>query len=243
MRYKIVFAYDGTLFNGYQIQDDQRTVQNELQNAIKKITNNDVVIHASGRTDTGVHAKAQVAHFDSEFDISAIDMKNALNSTLPDDIFVRLCNRVSSEFHSRYSAKSKEYEYLINVGEYNPLLRNYVLQYCRELDIDKMKEALDYVIGTHDFSSFITGIKEEKNATRTIYSAEINVSGSRISIVVHGSGFLRYMVRGIVGTIIDVGRGKIEPSQMVGILEKKDRSQAGPNVDSCGLYLSNVYYI
>ncbi|MFV0424438.1 MAG: tRNA pseudouridine(38-40) synthase TruA [Bacilli bacterium] len=243
MRYKIVFAYDGSLFNGFQIQDGGRTVQMEIEKALHKVTKEQVTIHASGRTDTGVHAKGQVAHFDVDFDISAIDMKNALNSTLPDDIYIRLCNRVSTEFHSRYGAKSKEYEYLINVGEYNPLLRNYVLQYCRELDVTKMQEAVKYLVGEHDFSSFVTGLGEtDKDAFRTIYKAQVNIKGSRISIVLHGSGFLRYMVRGIVGTLIDVGRGKLNPEDMVSILEKKDRTAAGPNADACGLYLSNVYY-
>ncbi len=243
MRYKIVFAYDGSLFSGFQIQDSERTVQSEVEKAIKKITNEEVTIYASGRTDAGVHAKGQVAHFDVDFEISAIDMKNALNSTLPDDIFVRLCNRVSPEFHSRYSAKSKEYEYLINVGEYNPVFRNYVLQYCRELDVEKMQEAINYLVGEHDFSSFVTGLGEsDKDAVRTIYSAKVEAKGTKINITLHGSGFLKYMVRGIVGTLIDVGRGKRNPEDIKAILEKQDRTAAGPNADSCGLYLSNVHY-
>ncbi len=243
MRYKIVFAYDGTQFSGYQIQDNERTVQSELEKAINKVTGEQATVHASGRTDAGVHAKGQVAHFDAEFNISSIDMKNALNSVLPDDIYVRLCNRISEDFHSRYSAKSKEYEYLINTGEYNPLLRSYVLQYCRDLDVDKMREAIEYLVGEHDFSSFVTGLGEtNKDAVRTIYKAEINQKGARISIVLHGSGFLKYMVRGIVGTLIDVGSGKRAPEEMATILEKRDRKCAGPNADSCGLYLTNVYY-
>lgn len=243
MRYKIVFAYDGSLFSGFQIQDSERTVQMEIEKAIAKVTGKKATVYASGRTDAGVHAKGQVAHFDVDFDISAMDMKKALNSTLPDDIFVRLCNRVSTDFHSRYSAKSKEYEYLINVGEYNPLLRNYVLQYCRELDVEKMQEAIQYLVGEHDFSSFVTGLGEsDKNAVRTIYTAKVDAKGTRISITLHGTGFLRYMVRGIVGTLIDVGRGKIEPADIKTILEKQDRTAAGPNADSCGLYLSNVHY-
>lgn len=243
MRYKIVFAYDGTLFNGFQIQDTERTVQGEIEKAVAKVTSSNATIYASGRTDAGVHAKGQVAHFDVEFDISSNDMKSALNSTLPDDIFVRLCTRVSTEFHSRYNAKGKEYEYLINTGEYNPVLRNYVLQYCRELNVEKMQEALSYLVGEHDFSSFVTGLGEsEKDTVRTIYEARVAAKGTKISVVLNGSGFLRYMVRGIVGTLIDVGRGKIEPSDIKKILEKKDRSYAGPNADACGLYLVSVRY-
>lgn len=243
MRYKIIFAYDGSQFFGYQVQNDERTVQSELEEAIFKVVKERVSAHSSGRTDTGVHAKAQVAHFDAELDISAASMKDALNATLPKDIYVRLCTRVSDEFHSRYSSRSKEYEYLINTGEYNPLLRNYVLQYCRELDVEKMNEAAQYLVGEHDFTSFVTGLDAEpKDAIRTIFKIEITQHGTKISMKFHGSGFMKYMVRGMVGTLIDVGRGKIEVDEVKTILEKKDRSAAGPNADACGLYLIKVSY-
>ncbi len=241
MRYKIIVSYDGTLFKGYQIQDDERTVQSEITKAVKVVSKEDTVVHASGRTDAGVHAKGQVIHFDVGIDISALDMRNALNAALPDDIYVRVCTRVSQEFHSRYDAVSKEYSYVINVGEYNPLLRNYVLQYCRELDVEKMEEALEYFIGEHDFSSFVTG-RAEENAVRKIMEASINVAGNIISIKFRGNGFMRYMVRGIVGTIISVGAGKLAPEEIEAILAAKDRSKAGPNADSCGLYLVKVNY-
>lgn len=243
MRYKIIFAYDGSQFFGYQKQNNERTVQSELEDAIYKVTNERVTASASGRTDTGVHAKGQVAHFDTSLDISAASMRDALNSTLPDDIFVRLCNRVSDEFHSRYSARGKEYEYLINVGEYNPILRNYILQYCRELDVDKMYEAAQYLVGEHDFSSFVTGLgDQDKDTVRNITKIDVVQRGSKISINLQGTGFMKYMVRGIVGTLVDVGRGKIEAVDIKEILDKKDRSAAGPNADACGLYLNKVIY-
>ncbi len=243
MRYKLIISYDGSMFNGYQIQESGRTIQGELTEAVKLVAKEETSIHASGRTDAGVHAKGQVLHFDVALDISALDMKSALNSVLPDDIYVLACTRVSQDFHSRFNAKSKKYEYLINTGEYNPLLRNYVLQFCRELDVEKMEEAIKYFIGEHDFTSFTTGVRgEDKDCVRTIYSANINVTGTRISIKFHGTGFLRYMVRGIVGTLIDVGSGKIEPEKINEILLAKNRSAAGPNADACGLYLSEVVY-
>lgn len=244
MRYKLIISYDGSGFQGYQIQDAVRTVQGELEKAIQKIVKVPVTTHSSGRTDSKVHAKGQVVHFDANLDISSLDMRDALNATLPSDIYARTCSRVSDEFHSRYSAKEKEYEYLINIGEYNPLLRNYVLQYCRQLDIEKMQEALSYIIGEHDFASFASKIvdSEDKNTVRTITSAVVRTSGTRISIKVRGTGFLRHMVRGIVGTLILVGNDKIEPIEMKNILEAKDRSKAGPNADGCGLYLLSVSY-
>ncbi len=242
MRYKVIISYDGSNFNGFQVQNDSRTIQGEIEKALKLVTKTETTIHASGRTDAKVHAKGQVFHFDSTLDISAMEMKKALNATLPDDIFVRLVTRVSDQFHSRYNVRAKEYEYLINMGEYNPLLRNYVLQYCHELDVEKMQEALNYFLGEHDFRSFVTGIDKETDTVRTIESAKIEQRGLRISVTLKGNGFLRYMVRGIVGTLIEVGNGKLEPTDVVTILEKQDRCAAGANADSCGLYLTNVFY-
>ncbi len=242
MRYKVIISYDGSNFSGYQKQENQRTVQGELEKACFKIAKVDVNVHASGRTDAKVHAKGQVVHFDADINISSFDMRDALNATLPADIFVRTCSRVSNNFHSRYNAKEKEYEYLINVGEYNPLLRNYVLQYCKPLNVEKMRQAVNYLIGEHDFSSFATKTSEEKNPCRSISNAQIRTVGPRVSIKLRGNGFLRHMVRGIVGTLILVGREKIAPEKMVEILNAKNRSCAGPNADGCGLYLLNVYY-
>ncbi len=243
MRYKIIISYDGSNFSGFQKQDNSRTIQGELELACEKVVKHKVITHPSGRTDAKVHAKGQVVHFDADIEISAFDMRDALNSTLPDDIFVRTCSRVSEDFHSRYNAKEKEYEYLINVGEYNPLLRNYVLQYCRPLDVEKMEKAIKYLEGEHNFLSFATKIgDEDKNAVREITNTMIKTTGTRISIRVRGTGFLRHMVRGIVGTLVLVGSGKIEPEEMQTILQAKNRSKAGPNADGCGLYLLNVKY-
>ncbi len=241
MRYKLTVSYDGSMFNGYQKQSNQRTIQGEIEKAILLVCKEEVKVHASGRTDTGVHAKAQVLHFDTSLQISAKDMQNALNATLPDDIYVRLVNRVSSDFHSRYHAKGKEYQYLINFGEYNPLLRNYVLQYCRELNVEKMIEASKHLLGEHDFSAFTTNCVVE-NRVRRIDNIDIVVSNNSIIITIKGNGFLRYMVRCIVGTLIDVGRGRFEVDDVKDILDSKNRGDAGPSVDSCGLYLLSVLY-
>ncbi len=241
MRYKVIIAYDGSGFNGYQKQSEQRTIQGEIEKALKLVCKEDVKVHASGRTDSFVHAKGQVIHFDTNLQVSAIDMKNALNSTFPDDIFARIVYRVNSEFHSRYDAKGKEYQYLINVGEYNPILRNYVLQYCRKLDVEKMREASRHLIGEFDFSAFTTNSTTD-NKIRTIHSLEIIENGSNIVINIRGNGFLRYMVRCIVGTLIDVGRGRFNSDDVKFILMSKDRSQAGPSIDGCGLYLVRVDY-
>lgn len=247
-RYFIIFSYDGTNFKGYQKQLKERTVQGELEKALKQINDNKKVdIHASGRTDTGVHALNQKAHFDLNIVISCDKLKKGLNSLLPSDIYIKKVEEVDSNFHARFDAKGKEYVYLINMGEYNPIERNYVYQYNQRLDTVEMERALKYLEGTHDFKAFtkIDKDDEPKDYVRTISQTNLirDIKDvNRLTLVFVGTGFLRYMVRNIVGTLIEVGEGKRKSEDIINILNGKDRNNAGKTANPEGLYLKNVFY-
>ena len=170
MRYRIDFSYDGTHFNGYQLQPNLRTVQNELEKAASYLNRqNDTSVQSSGRTDKGVHALNQVAHFDMNIEIPLEKIKRGLNSNLPNDIHIIKVTKVSNSFHARFSVKKKEYIYRINTSEYNPMMRNYIYQYNRLLDIEKMKKAILSFEGTHDFTSFVSSEDEREDKVRTIH--------------------------------------------------------------------------
>ncbi len=243
MRYLMTFSYDGTNYNGYQKQKNGRTIQDTLENILTKINSNkSVIVSASGRTDAHVHALAQKAHFDMDVNIDSNDLKKALNSLLSDDIYVKEVTNVDSNFHARYDVKAKEYIYVMNIGEYNPIERNYVYQYNKSLDIDGMKKAIELLVGEHDFTSFTKTDDERDNYVRIIMEADISIDKNHITIRFLGTGFLRYMVRNMVGTLIGIGEGKFEVKDMSKILELKDRTKAGKTAPPEGLYLKDVFY-
>ena len=249
MRYFMTFSYDGSNFKGYQKQLKERTIQNELEKSLTKINSDiPVKVSASGRTDAGVHAYNQKAHFDMESAVEFSKLKHSLNSLLPDDIYVRGITTVADDFHARFSVKAKEYIYKINLGKYNPIERNYVYQYNKRLDIPEMERALKYIEGTHNFKAFTKVDKddsENEDYVRTIIQASLirdtkNINNITISLL--GTGFLRYMVRNIVGLLIEVGEGKLKSEDVIEIIASEDRTQAGICAPSCGLYLNDVYY-
>lgn len=246
MRYLITVSYDGTLFSGYQKQPKERTVQGELEKALKEISGGKKIdVHASGRTDRGVHAIAQRVHFDLDMNITLEKLAKGLNSILPEDIFVRKVEEVPEDFHARFSAIGKEYIYKINMGEYNPLERNYVYQYNKKLDVVEMERAMKYLEGTHNFKSFTKTDEEKDDYVRTISQTNLIRDAkdiNKITLVFVGTGFLRYMVRNIVGTLIMVGEGKIKSEDVIDILKKEDRRSAGKTANGEGLYLKNVFY-
>lgn len=243
MRYLIKFSYDGTNFCGYQTQPNLRTVQTELENAIEVVNNNiRKVVQSSGRTDKGVHALCQYAHVDLDIDITPQKLKRAINSNLKDDIHVINTKVVSDSFHARYSSKEKEYKYYINLGEYNPIERNYVFQYNYKLDIDAMREAIEVFVGEHDFRAFVTENSTKPNCVRTIDIAKLEEIDNKIVFTFRGNGFLRYQVRNMVGILIKVGEGKLNKKDLEEILESRDRSKCGVTAPSCGLYLVDVLY-
>ena len=203
MRYFMTFSYDGSDFFGYQKQVDKRTVQGELESVLKKINGDrDVSVVASGRTDALVHAINQKAHFEMDSNIDCDKLLRSINSMLPDDIYVKGIEEVGNNFHARYDATGKEYIYQINMGEYNPLERKYVYQHNSKLDVVEMQRAMKYLEGTHSFKSF-TKSDEEKDFVRTLSQTNIvrdMKDVNKITLVFVGSGFLRYMVRNMVGT-------------------------------------------
>ena len=245
MRYLMTFSYDGSKYQGYQKQPNGKTVQEEIEKALFKIAGNKIVsIHASGRTDAGVHAINQKAHFDFNHEIEIERLKYSLNSMLPNDIFIKKIEIVEDDFHARFDVASKEYIYKLNMGEYNPIEKDYVFQCCKKLDTNEMMRALKYLEGTHDFRSF-TKVDEEKDFVRTIIRTNLLIDSKNknfITFVFIGTGFMRYQIRNMVGTIIEIGEGKRKSTDILDILSAKDRTKAGITAPSSGLYLKNVDY-
>lgn len=246
MRYFITFSYDGSKYNGYQKQPRVKTIQGELEKALKTINAGKAVqISASGRTDAGVHALNQHAHFDMEEKMPCSKLRQAINSLIPDDIYVKNICEVEEDFHARFSAKAKEYIYIINMGTYNPIEKDYIYQYNKKLDIAEMERALKYLEGTHDFRSFVKIDEEKDDYERTIIQTSLirdSKDVNKITISVLGTGFMRYMVRNIVGMLIEIGEGKYKSEDIIHILKAKDRKSAGICAPACGLYLKDVYY-
>lgn len=246
MRYLITFAYDGSKYKGYQKQPRVKTIQGELERALKEINNDKQVdVSASGRTDAKVHAYNQKAHFDLDIKITCDKLKQALNSLIPGDIYVKSVVEVKDDFHARFNVKAKEYIYKINMGEYNPLEKDYVYQYNKRLDLVEMERALKYLEGEHDFKSFSKTDDEKEGYVRTIIQTNIireikDVNHFTISFL--GTGFLRYQVRNMVGLLIEIGEGKRKSEDILEILEAKDRRKAGITAPGEGLYLKDVFY-
>ena len=242
----MTFSYDGSKYFGYQKQPKKRTIQGEIENALKQINaGKEVSIVASGRTDAGVHAYNQRAHFDLDTKITKEKLKMGLNSLLPDDIYVKKVFEVDENFHARFDVKAKEYIYKINMGTYNPIEKDYIYQYNKKLDIPEMERALKYLEGTHDFRSFVKIDEEKDDYVRTIVQTTLNrevKNVNKITICILGTGFMRYMVRNIVGMLIEIGEGKYKSEDIIDILRAKDRTQAGKCAPACGLYLKDVYY-
>ena len=243
MRFLLKFSYDGSDYSGYQIQPEKNTIQQCLEDAVYKVNNNiKRCVHSSGRTDKGVHAKNQYAHVDLDVNITPQKLKRALNSNLPDSIHIIDTYLVEDNFHARYNVKSKKYEYYINLGEFNPIERNYVFQYNHELNIDAMKDAIKVFLGEHDFRAFVTDNKNKENCVRTITKADISKKDNKLKITFEGTGFLRYQVRNMVGILIKVGENKISTEDVEKILLSKDRTKSGKTAPANGLYLVDVIY-
>lgn len=243
-RFLLKFSYDGTLFCGYQRQPLKRTVQACMEEALEKINNQKTSFVATGRTDKGVHALVQYGHCDLEVKIQPQQLKRAMNRYLPEDIYVMEVKTVDSNFHARYYAYQKEYQYHLNMGAYQPLQRNYVYQHNYPLNVEKMEEAIHFFEGEHDFRAFVTENKEKENCCRTISFVSLTYDEkdkNKIIFTFRGNGFMRYQVRNMVGLLLKVGTGKIEANRVKEILESKARNKDGAKAPSQGLYLVNVW--
>lgn len=241
VRVKCIVSYDGSKFYGFQIQNKIRTVQGELQKALKKICEEEIIIHASGRTDAKVHANKQVFHFDTTREMPEKQWKRAINHFLPNDIYILDSSFVSEDFHSRYSAQKKEYHYLLNMNEYNPFQTNYIYQYGRVLDIGLMKDAAKIFIGEHDFASFCS-YDQYGNTVRNIYNILIENNEGIVKFIIVGNGFRRYMVRHIVGGLIQVGAKRISKDKLQELLDSKGEKKCLFKAKPQGLYLYEVFY-
>ncbi len=240
MRYKATVVYDGTNYGGWQKQKNARSVQQEIEDAFLKIAQQPVKITASGRTDGKVHALGQVFHFDSD---KNIDFRRAVNSQLPEDIYIRNVEEVNDDFHARYSAKWKHYDYLLIEKEYNPLMRNYAGFSREELDLDLARKAGEVFLGTHDFTSFnATGKDEIEDQIRTIYKIDVCREANLVRFSFYGDGFLRYMVRMLTASLIEAGLGKTDPAELNAWLEARDKTAVSLNSKPQGLYLMEVGY-
>lgn len=240
---KLTIEYDGTSYGGWQKQKNNRTIQQCIEEAIKLLTGEEVELIGSSRTDAGVHAKGMVANFITNSKIPADKFREAINTKLPDDIGIIKSEEVDKNFHSRYDSKGKTYCYtLVNRYEKVCLGRSYVYQVRDELNYNLMKDAAKYFLGKHDFKAFKTNGSSVKTSVRTISGLELVLKGDVLKIFISADGFLYNMVRIIVGTLIEVGKGKIKPEDIESIIRNGDRSKAGPCVPPNGLVLEKVFY-
>lgn len=241
---KIIIQYDGTKYNGWQVQGNtENTIQGKIEAVLERLTGHTVEISGSGRTDAGVHALGQVANFHIDEHFSNEQIINALNNFLPEDIAVISIETVDDRFHSRLSAKQKTYVYRIHTGNIpNVFERKYMYDYKGELDVERMRVAAKLLYGTHDFKSFCSNKKMKKSTVRTIYSINIEEFAGEIKISYTGNGFLMNMVRIMTGTLIEIGDGRREPDCIPSILDSLSREAAGYTAPPQGLILKEVIY-
>jgi tRNA pseudouridine38-40 synthase len=251
MRYfKLTIAYDGTDFHGWQIQAEKPTIQGEIVNVLRRLTQEQIYLHGAGRTDAGVHALGQVGSFRTQSALSAEEFQRALNALLPLSIRIAGAEEVGPDFDARWSARGKTYRYRLYRGKVvPPAIWRYVLHYPFPLNEDAMRDAAARFVGMHDFASFAasTGSEEddkERSTEREIFSTELlrTPDNEELVFTVRGRSFLRYMVRKMVGTLLDVGRGKLQPADIDRLFQLRDRSKSGPTVPSQGLVMVEVQH-
>lgn len=240
---KLTIAYDGTRYSGWQRQINARTIQGEVEKALKKLMGLDITIHGSGRTDAGVHALGQVASFEAAFTIPVNRIPIAVNTILPDDIVVINAEEMPQGFHARYYVKEKKYRYKIyNNRLRNPIHRNYSYHIPYEINMDKLIEGSKYLIGEQDFSSFMSSGSSIKNTIRKVYSIDVYKQDDFITLDFRGNGFLYNMVRIMTGTLLDIGGGKLESQELPKIIGLKNRKRTRHTAPAQGLYLIEVVY-
>ena len=240
MRYKAVVSYDGSAYVGFQSQNNGLGIQEVIEKAFRLMTQTEIKIHSAGRTDKGVHAKGQVFHFDSSIDLPSDIWVRGVNDRLPLDIRVKSVKRVKQDFHARHSATSKIYQYVIAKKPETPFTKNYEV-YIRNLDVKPMIEALPLLIGTHDFRGFCQ-LVPGKPTIKTIFQATCKETKKHYIFTFHGNSFLKYMVRSIMGTLIQIGLHRKDVTIIKEILETKDRHLAGKTAEARGLFLVRINY-
>ena len=242
--FKMTVEYDGTDFSGWQRQNDRPTIQGEIETVLTRILNQHIRISGSGRTDAGVHARAQVASFHARTDLTADDIKRGVNALIKGPIVIRDCIPAEPDFHAQYSARSKEYHYcILNRETPCAIGRNYQWHVRKPLNIDMMNQCCTVLIGEFDFKSFEnTGSPRASTVRRVMHAGMVSDSDDRLLFKIRATGFLKYMVRNIVGTLVQAGIEKITPTDFKTILTARDRTAAGPTAPPHGLFLHRVYY-
>lgn len=241
---KLTITYDGKRYLGWQrLGDSDKTIQGKIESILKQMTGEEIEIIGSGRTDSGTHARGQVANFKTETSMTRAEMLDFLNRYLPRDIVVTKMEEVQDRFHARYNCTGKQYSYYV----WNNVIptvfeRNHSFHYPQKLDLDKMNQACEKLIGTHDFIGFSALKKSKKSTVRTIEKLSIEQEGSMLHFTFVGDGFLYKMVRIIVGTLLEIGSGSMDVTEIENIFEKKVRQQAGETLPAQGLFLDEVYY-
>lgn len=242
-RVKLTVAYDGTNYCGWQIQPNDVTVEGVINEKLSELLGEEIAVIGASRTDSGVHALGNVAVFDTDTKIPGEKISLALNQRLPEDIRVQQSGEVAEDFHPRYADSEKTYEYkILNRKIPDPTKRFYTHFLYTPLDVDKMKEAASYIIGEHDFASFCSAGSQVQTTIRTVYQLDVEKQDDVITIRIRGNGFLYNMVRIIAGTLIQVGQGVYPPEYVKEIIEKRDRSAAGPTAPANGLMLVKIDY-
>ena len=240
---KVVVEYDGTDFFGFQYQPNVATIQGELEKTLAKVVKEKVIVYGSGRTDSGVHALGQVISFRTQGTIPVDRLCLAMNSLLPTSISAVEAEEVDDDFHARYSARSRRYRYdILNRRHRSALESRFTWYLQKELDLSSMKQGAAHLIGVHDFSSYASGDRDDKSSVREMQNISIERKDDLIRIEVTANAFLRSMVRVIVGTLVEVGLGKRRSSEMLDILDARDRGRAGKTAPACGLCLAEVEY-
>ena len=242
-RIKLTVAYDGTDYCGWQIQPNGITVEEVLNKALSRLTGEDILVTGASRTDAGVHARGNVAVFDTASTIPPERFSYAVNTLLPEDVVVVKSEEVAADWHPRYQESVKTYAYhILNREMPDPVRRKYVWHVNCPLDLEKMRTAAEYLTGEHDFKSFCSIHTGAKTTVRTIYSMDVERSGEVITIRVSGNGFLYNMVRIITGTLVEAGRGFRQPESVKELLDADERGKAGPTAPAQGLLLESIEY-
>jgi len=240
MRYLINLSYDGSKFYGYQIQKNQKTVAGELNKILSMILNENILTIGASRTDRNVHSLDQYCHFDTNKDIDIFKLKNSINKMIDKSIFIKNIFKVSNEFHSRYSVQKKEYIYKINMGVYNPIEKDYIFQYNKTVNKKIIDIFIKKVSGKHNFRSF-TSDKNSKSYERDI-KITYKIKNNILYLKFESSGFLRYMIRNIVGLLLDINDNKKKIEEIENIFKSKNRCDCGKCASSVGLYLTKIKY-
>ena len=241
---KLVLEYDGKAYHGFQFQPGIPTIQGEIERALNKLTGEGVRVAGAGRTDRGVHASGQTASFLTDSPIPIENFKRAFNDCLPEDIRVKAAEEVDQDFHARFSAKSREYVYTLYLGKEPPIFwRRYVWPVHGPLNLERIQEAGEHFLGTHDFSSFSLPEEDNKSRLRTVLRVEVKIQPTDlVKISIEANAFLTRMVRMMVGAMVEAGAGRISSERIRDILEAKDNRLAPKNVPASGLCLTNVRY-